>query len=109
MGGEDQFDRSCIKRRSIALCKGRRNIRNVIKRWQANWIGHILRRNCLLKHIIEGKIEGKRRSGRRCKHLLDDLKEKRRYWNLKGEELDYTVRKIWLGRGCGCVGRQTTQ
>ena len=23
------------------------------------WIGHILRRNCPLKHVIEGKIEGK--------------------------------------------------
>ena len=22
-----------------------------------NWIGHILRGNCLLKHVIEGKIE----------------------------------------------------
>jgi hypothetical protein len=25
---------------------------------KANWIGHILRRNCLLKHVIEGKLEG---------------------------------------------------
>jgi hypothetical protein len=25
----------------------------------ANWIGHILRRNCLLKHIIEEKIVGR--------------------------------------------------
>jgi hypothetical protein len=25
---------------------------------KANWIVHILRRNCLLKHVIEGKIEG---------------------------------------------------
>jgi hypothetical protein len=23
-----------------------------------NWIGHILRKHCLLKHVIEGKIEG---------------------------------------------------
>jgi hypothetical protein len=28
-----------------------------IKRRKANWIGHILRRNCLLKHVIEGKLE----------------------------------------------------
>jgi hypothetical protein len=26
---------------------------------KANWIGHILRRNCLLKYIIEGKPEGR--------------------------------------------------
>jgi hypothetical protein len=30
-----------------------------VKRRKANWIGHILRRKCLLKHIIEGKIEGR--------------------------------------------------
>jgi len=24
---------------------------------EANWIGHILRRNCLLKRVIEGKIK----------------------------------------------------
>jgi len=24
---------------------------------KANWIGHILHRNCLLKHIIKGKTE----------------------------------------------------
>jgi hypothetical protein len=29
------------------------------QRRKANWISHILRRNCLLKHIIEGKIEGR--------------------------------------------------
>jgi hypothetical protein len=29
------------------------------KRRKANWIGYTLRRNCLLKHIVEGKIKGK--------------------------------------------------
>jgi hypothetical protein len=66
-----------------------RNILHTIKRRKANWIGHILRRNCLLKHVIEGKLEGRiemtRRRGRRRKQLLDDLKEKRRYWKLKEE------------------------
>jgi hypothetical protein len=28
-------------------------------RRKANWIGHILRGNCLIKHVIEGKIEGR--------------------------------------------------
>jgi hypothetical protein len=35
-----------------------RSIIHTIKRRKCNWIGHILRRNCLLKHIIVGKIEG---------------------------------------------------
>jgi len=41
---------------------------------KANWIGHIFRRNCLLKHVIEGKIEGSIEvaggQGIRCKQLL---------------------------------------
>jgi len=49
------------------------------------WIGHILRRNCVLKHIIEGKIKGRievmGRRGRRCK-LLDELNETRGYCKL---------------------------
>jgi hypothetical protein len=42
--------------------KEERNILHTIKRRKANWIGHILRRNCLLKHGIKGKIERKDRS-----------------------------------------------
>jgi hypothetical protein len=34
--------------------KEERNIVHTIKRRKANWIGHILRRNCLLKHVTEG-------------------------------------------------------
>jgi hypothetical protein len=33
------------------------NIIHTIKRRKANRIGHILHRNCLLKHVVEGKIE----------------------------------------------------
>jgi hypothetical protein len=58
---------------------------------KANWIGHILRRNCLLKEVIEGKVEVKRRRGRRLKQLLGDLKETKGYWKLKDEALDRTL------------------
>jgi len=34
-----------------------RNILHTVKRMKVNWVGHVLRRNCLLKHVIEGKIE----------------------------------------------------
>jgi hypothetical protein len=48
-------------------------------RKKANWIGHILRRNCLLKHVIEGNMDGRieetGRRGRRCKHLLNGLRK----------------------------------
>jgi hypothetical protein len=33
------------------------NIPHTVDRRKANWSGHSLRRNCLLKHIIEGEIE----------------------------------------------------
>jgi hypothetical protein len=38
---------------------GERNILHAINRKEANWIGYVLRRNCLLKHVIDGKIEGR--------------------------------------------------
>jgi len=48
---------------------------------KSNWIGHILRKNCLLRHVTEGKIEGRievmGRRGRRREQLLDDFKETR--------------------------------
>jgi hypothetical protein len=64
-----------------------RNVLQMIKRWKANWIGQSLCRNCLLNHVIEGKIEGRtgvtERRGRRREQLPDDLKEKKGYWKLK--------------------------
>ena len=38
--------------------KEQRNILHEIRKRKANWIGHILRRNCLLERVIEGKIQG---------------------------------------------------
>jgi hypothetical protein len=35
-----------------------RNILHEIRKRKANWIGHILHRNCLLQQVIEGKIKG---------------------------------------------------
>jgi len=31
-----------------------RSILHEISKWKTNWIGHILRRNCLLRRVIEG-------------------------------------------------------
>ena len=74
-----------------------RNILHEIRKQKANWIGHILSRNCLLQQVIEGKIKGQievtRRRGRRHKKLLDDLKDRRGYCQLKEEALDCTMWK----------------
>jgi hypothetical protein len=51
--------------------------------WKANWIGHILCRECLLKYVIEGNLEGTGRLIRIRKQLLDNLMETKSYWNLK--------------------------
>jgi hypothetical protein len=93
--------------------KEQRNILHEICKRKANWIGHILRRNCLLEQVIEGKIKGGiemtgRRGGRRRK-LLDDLKERRGYSYLKEEALDRTMWRAGFGRGFGPVVRQTAK
>jgi hypothetical protein len=63
----------------------------------ANWIDHVLCRNSLIKHSTEGKIEGTERQGRICKQLLDDLKENKRYCNLKRVALDshFVENPLW--------------
>jgi len=64
----------------LQSAKQERNILQTIKRRKAERIGHSFRRNCLLKHVKEGKIEGRievtERRGRIGKQLLDDLKGK---------------------------------
>jgi len=93
--------------------KEQRNILHEIRKWKANWTGHILRGNCLLQRFTEGKIQGgievTGRQGRRRRKLLDDLKERRGYHHLKEEALDRTMWRVRLGRGFGPVVRQTTK
>jgi len=82
-----------------------------VKRRKTNWIGHIWHRNCLLMHVIDGKIEGRiegtvRR--RRRKKLLDDPKEKREYRKLRGSIKSHSVenslwRRLWTFREIDCV------
>jgi hypothetical protein len=92
--------------------KEQRNILLGISKRKANWIGHILCRNCLLQQVIEGKIKGGiewtgiRR--RRRRKLLDDLKERRGYSHLKEEALDRTMwrarfgKRLWTCRETDC-------
>jgi hypothetical protein len=93
--------------------KEQRNILHERPKRKANWIGHILRRNCLLQWVTEGKIQGgievTGRQGKRRRKLLDDLKKRRRYSHLKEEALDRTMWRARFGRGFGPVVRQTTK
>ena len=57
-GGEDQLTDRVRNEEVLHRAKEDSNILHTGDRRKANSIGHILRRNCLLKHIIEGKTEG---------------------------------------------------
>jgi hypothetical protein len=68
---------------------------------------YIFRRNCILKQVIEGKIQGQievtRRQGRRRIKLLNDLGDRRGYSHLKEEALDRTKWRNRFGRAFGPV------
>jgi hypothetical protein len=93
--------------------KEQRNILHEICERKTKWIGHILHRNCLLKQVIKGKIEGgievTGRQGTKRRKVLDDLKERRGYSHQKEEALDRTVGGDRFERGFGPVARQTTK
>jgi hypothetical protein len=65
----------------LLTVKEQRNILHEISKRKANWIGHILCRNCLLQQVIEGNIKGgievTGRRGRRRRELLNDFKKRR--------------------------------
>jgi hypothetical protein len=86
-----------------------RNAIHTVNQREANWIGHSLVWNCLLKHVIERKMEEKNRRRSRLQQILNDVKKERRYWNLKEKALDYTLWRIRFGRLCGPIARQTAE
>jgi hypothetical protein len=69
--------------------KKQRNILRTIKRRKANWIGHILIKNCLLQHVTEEKtkerVNVKETRERRSKQLPYNLNEMRLYSNVKAK------------------------
>jgi len=56
-----------VRNEVLLRVKEQRNILHEIRKRKANWIGHILRRNCLLQEVIEGKIKGGDRSDRKTR------------------------------------------
>jgi transcriptional regulator of NAD metabolism len=65
--------------RVLQRVKEERNIRHTLKRLKANWTGHILSMNCILKHVTVGNIRGKievARRRRRCRQLLMTLRKR---------------------------------
>jgi len=86
------------------------HIPHTIKGRKANGIDHILRRDCLIKHVIEGKqkedVTGRR--GRIHKQLLGDLKETRGCCNLEEKTPERPLRRTDLVKGHGPLVRPST-
>ena len=64
---------------------------NTILLRKVSWIGHILRRNFRLRDCIKGqmtKVKGVGKIRTRRTQLVDDLENRRRYWELKEEAED---------------------
>ena len=86
---------------ALLRTKEQRNILHEIRKRKTNWIGHILRRNCLLQRVIEGKIKGgievTEGRGRRRRKLLDDLKERTRILSYEGgsSRSHYVESSLW--------------
>jgi hypothetical protein len=92
----------------LQILQEKRNIIQTINRRKAKWIGHTFRRNCLLKHVIQGNIKRMRRRQRNYNQLLDKIKE-RRYWKLKDKALDRILWRTRFGRSFKLDVRQTTE
>jgi len=102
----------CVRNEGVLRrVKEERNILQTTKRRKAKWNGHFLCRNCLLKLVIIGKVEGRigatGRRGIRGRQLVDDLKQKIGYSKVKVEALDSTVWRTCFGRGYWLEVRQT--
>ena len=68
-----------VRNEVLLRVKEQMNIVHEINKRKANWIGHILRRNCPLQRVIEGKIKGRievtGRRGRRRKNYWMTLRK----------------------------------
>jgi hypothetical protein len=100
-----------VRNEALRRVKEQRNILHEISKRKANWIGHILCRNCFLQQVIEGKIKGgievTRRRGRRRRKLLDGFKEMSGYSHLGGSCRSHYVEswlwnRLWTCRETDC-------
>ena len=58
---------------------------------KVNWIGHVLRRNCLLHNATEGQMAELKGVERRITQLFHDLRNIKRYREIKKESESRTI------------------
>lgn len=50
----------CVKNEEVLrIAKEERNMLLTVEREKNDWIGQVVRKSCLLKHVFEGEIEGR--------------------------------------------------
>ena len=90
-----------------------RNTLHTINGRKANWINHIWRKICLLKHVINGEDRGKdkrrRRRGSGREQPKYYFENRRGYCELKEEALGRTLSRPCFGRDYGSLLRRTTE
>ena len=74
-----------ISEEVLGRIREKRTLLNNIPRTKINCIGHLPRRNCLLHDAIETQMTEVKGVERRTKQLFVDLRNRRRYWELKEE------------------------
>ena len=78
---------------------GREKVETIVRR-KKNWIGHIMRRDGLMKEYMESKMECKRRRGRKRIGMIDELMENEQYGDLKRRAEDRQGWRVWLPGTC---------
>ena len=63
-------------------------------------IGHKMRGDGLMKEVMEGKMEGKRRRGRKRIGMLDELLENKQNGDMKRRPEDRQGWRVWLPGTC---------
>jgi hypothetical protein len=88
-------------RRRITYSQGGNKNPAYSKERKDTLIGLIEHKNCFLKHVIEGKVEGMGLQAKRRKQLLNDRKKMRECWELEEEALDRFLLRAHFERDYG--------
>ncbi len=79
----------------LQLVREERSLVKTIRDRKKQWIGHIMRHDNLYRDVLEGRMEGKPRKGRRRTRYIDDFGKKETYGSLKRKAEDRILWKGW--------------